>query len=135
MKQVAGGLRLSLAQYRSLAAFAQFGSDLDKATLAELARGQRLTEILKQPQYQPMDVEKQVLLIWAATNGFLDDVPVEQVGKFESELLRFVENSRPGTLQSLREKKAITDEIGKDLEQALKDFKDDWAEKSQAVTA
>jgi F-type H+/Na+-transporting ATPase subunit alpha len=135
MKQVAGGLRLSLAQFRSLAAFAQFGSDLDKATLAELARGQRLTEILKQPQYKPMDVEKQVFLIWAATNGFLDDVPVEQVGKFESELLRFVENSRPGILQSLREKKAITDEIQTDLEQTLKDFKEAWAEKAQAVAA
>jgi F-type H+-transporting ATPase subunit alpha len=80
-----------------------------------------------------MDVEKQVLLIWAATNGSLDDVPVEQAGKFEGELLRFVENSRPGALQSLREKKAITDEIGKDLEQTLKDFKDVWAEKSQAA--
>ena len=135
MKQVAGGLRLSLAQFRSLAAFAQFGSDLDKATLAELARGQRLTEILKQPQYQPMDVEKQVLLIWAATNGHTDDVPVDQVGKFENELLRFIENSRPGALQSLREKKAVTDEISQDLDQALKDFKDVWAEKAQTVNA
>ena len=135
MKQVAGGLRLSLAQFRSLAAFAQFGSDLDKATLAELARGQRLTEILKQPQYKPMDVEKQVLLIWAATNGFADDVPVDQVGKFETELLRFVENSRPGLLQSLREKKAVTDEIKNELEQTLKDFKDVWVEKSEAVAA
>jgi len=135
MKQVAGGLRLSLAQFRSLAAFAQFGSDLDKATLAELARGQRLTEILKQPQYQPMDVEKQVLLIWAATNGHTDDVPVEQVGKFEGELLRFVENSRPGVLQSLREKKAVTDEIAKDLQQTLKDVKDVWAEKAEAAGA
>lgn len=135
MKQVAGGLRLSLAQFRSLAAFAQFGSDLDKATLAELARGQRLTEILKQPQYQPMDVEKQVLLIWAATNGYADDTPVDQVGKFESELLRFVENSRPGILQGLREKKAVTDEIKNDLEQTLKDFKEVWAEKTEAVAA
>jgi F-type H+/Na+-transporting ATPase subunit alpha len=135
MKQVAGGLRLSLAQFRSLAAFAQFGSDLDKATLAELARGQRLTEILKQPQYQPMDVEKQVLLIWAATNGYADDVPVEQVGKFEAELLRFVENSHPGVLQGLREKKAVTDDIQKDLAQTLKDFKDLWAEKAEAVAA
>ena len=135
MKQVAGGLRLSLAQFRSLAAFAQFGSDLDKATLAELARGQRLTEILKQPQYQPMDVEKQVLLIWAATNGHTDDIPVEQVGKFETELLRFIENSRPGVLQNLREKKAVTDEISQDLNQALTDFKDVWAEKTAAVTA
>ncbi|HEU5236970.1 MAG TPA: F0F1 ATP synthase subunit alpha, partial [Pyrinomonadaceae bacterium] len=135
MKQVAGGLRLSLAQFRSLAAFAQFGSDLDKATLAELARGQRLTEILKQPQYQPMDVEKQVLLIWAATNGHTDELPVEQVGKFEDELLRFVENSRPGVLQNLREKKAITDEIQNELNQTVKDFKEVWAEKSEAVAA
>jgi len=135
MKQVAGGLRLSLAQFRSLAAFAQFGSDLDKATLAELARGQRLTEILKQPQYRPMDVEKQVLLIWAATNGHTDELPVEQVGKFEDELLRFVENSRPGVLQNLREKKAITDEIQNELNQTVKDFKEVWAEKSEAVAA
>jgi F-type H+-transporting ATPase subunit alpha len=95
----------------------------------------RLTEILKQPQYKPMDVEKQVLLIWAATNGFADDIPVDQVGKFETELLRFVENSRPGLLQSLREKKAVTDEIKSDLEQTLKDFKDVWAEKTEAVAA
>jgi len=135
MKQVAGGLRLSLAQFRSLAAFAQFGSDLDKATLAELARGQRLTEILKQPQYQPMDVEKQVLLIWAATNGHTDEVPVEQVGKFEAELLRFVENSRPGVLQNLREKKAVSDEIQTELDQTVKDFQEVWGEKSEAVAA
>src|SRR6201987_6003449 len=96
MKQVAGGLRLSLAQYRALAAFSQFGSDLDKATQAQLALGERLTEILKQPQYQPMDVEKQVLLIWAATNGYTDDVPVADVRTFETELMRFMENSHPG---------------------------------------
>src|SRR5712672_975556 len=95
MKQVAGSLRLDLAQYRELAAFAQFGSDLDKATQAQLARGQRLTEILKQPQYQPMDVEKQVLIIWSAINGFTDDIPVEDIKKFEAELLSFIENSHP----------------------------------------
>ena len=133
MKQVAGGLRLSLAQYRALAAFAQFGSDLDKATQAELARGERLTEILKQPQYQPVDVEKQVLMIWAATNGHVDDVPVGQLRAFEAELLRFIENSHPGVLQKLREKKAISDEIQKDLEQSLKDFKDTWSERAQAA--
>ena len=125
----------SLAQYRALAAFAQFGSDLDKATQAQLARGQRLTEILKQPQYQPMDVEKQVLIIWAATNGFTDDVPVETCRKFEAELLSFIENSHPGILQRLREKKAVTDEIQKDLEQSLKDFKDVWAEKARLAAA
>src|SRR3979490_215841 len=135
MRQVAGTLRLDLAQYRELAAFAQFGSDLDKATQAQLSRGQRLTEILKQPQYQPMDVEKQVLIIWSATNGFTDDVPVEDLHKFEEEVLRFVENSHPAVLQKLREKKAITDEIQKDLEQSLKDFKDTWAKNAQAAAA
>jgi len=135
MKQVAGGLRLSLAQYRALAAFAQFGSDLDKATQAQLALGERLTEILKQVQYQPMDVEKQVLIIWAATNGFTDDIPVPEIRKFEAELLSFIENSHPGILQKIREKKAITDEIQKDLEQSLKDFKDRWAENARVAAA
>jgi F-type H+-transporting ATPase subunit alpha len=135
MKQVAGGLRLNLAQYRALAAFAQFGSDLDKATQAQLALGERLTEILKQPQYEPMDVEKQVLIIWAATNGFTDDVPVESIRKFEAELLRFIENSHPAVLQKLREKKAIDDEIQKDLEQSLKDFKERWADEARAAAA
>ena len=135
MKQVAGSLRLDLAQYRELAAFAQFGSDLDKATQAQLARGQRLTEILKQPQYQPMDVEKQVLIIWSAINGFTDDVPVEDIRKFEAELLSFIENSHPGVLQEMREKKAITDEIQKDLEQSLKDFKERRAEEARAAAA
>jgi len=135
MKQVAGSLRLDLAQYRELAAFAQFGSDLDKATQAQLARGERLTEILKQPQYQPMDVEKQVLIIWSAINGYIDDVPVERIKKFEAELVRFIENSHPGVLQALREKKAIDADIQKDLEQSLKDFKERWAEEVQAVAA
>jgi len=133
MKQVAGGLRLSLAQYRSLAAFAQFGSDLDKATQAQLALGERLTEILKQPQYQPMDVEKQVLVIWAANNGFTDDVPVLDVRAFEAGLLRFVENSRPGVLQKLREKKAVDKDIESDLQQSLTDFKETWVEKAAAA--
>ena len=135
MKQVAGSLRLDLAQYRELAAFAQFGSDLDKATQAQLARGQRLTEILKQPQYQPMDVEKQVLIIWSAINGFTDDISVEDIKTFEAELLSFIENSHPAVMQNIREKKAITDEIQKDLEQSLKDFKDRWAESARAAAA
>jgi F-type H+-transporting ATPase subunit alpha len=130
MKQVAGTLRLDLAQFRELQAFAQFGSDLDKATQAQLARGQRLTEILKQPQYQPMDVALQVLVIWSATNGYIDDVPVENVRRFESELLRFVENSHPGVLQSIREKKSLTDDIKSDLAQVLSDFKDRWSEET-----
>jgi F-type H+-transporting ATPase subunit alpha len=135
MKQVAGGLRLSLAQYRALAAFAQFGSDLDRATQAQLALGERLTEILKQPQYQPIDVEKQVLVIWTANNGFTDDVPVSDVRSFEAELLRFMENSHPGVLQKLREKKAVDSDIEKDLQQSLKDFKETWAERSAAAAA
>jgi F-type H+-transporting ATPase subunit alpha len=126
MKQVAGTLRLDLAQFRELQAFAQFGSDLDKATQAQLARGQRLTEVLKQPQYQPMDVEKQVLLIWAATNGYIDDIAVEDVRQFESNLLKFVESSHPGVLAAIADKKSITDEIKGDLKQLLDDFKDEW---------
>jgi F-type H+-transporting ATPase subunit alpha len=98
MKQVAGTLRLDLAQYRDLAAFAQFASDLDKATLAQLNRGQRLTELLKQPQYSPMTVDQQVLVIWAGTNGYLDDLALEDVKKFEQGLLNFVENAHPGLL-------------------------------------
>ena len=135
MKQVAGSLRLDLAQFRELQAFAQFGSDLDKATQAQLARGRRLMEILKQPQYQPMEIEKQVLIIWAAINGQMDDVPVEQVRRFEGELMRFIENSHPGLLQAIREKKAITDEIKADLQQALSDFKDRFTAEAGAVAA
>jgi len=123
MKQVAGTLRLELAQFRELQAFAQFGSDLDKATQAQLARGQRLTEILKQAQYEPMDVEKQVVAIWAATNGYTDDIPVEEVKAFEKGLREFVEKSHPGLLAAIKEKKTLTDEIKADLKQFVLDFK------------
>ena len=95
MRQVAGSLRLDLAQYRELAAFAQFGSDLDKATQAQLNRGRRLVEILKQPQYQPVAVEKQVVIIYAATKGFLDAVAIEDVRRYEEDLHRFLESSHP----------------------------------------
>jgi F-type H+-transporting ATPase subunit alpha len=135
MKQVAGTLRLDLAQFRELQAFAQFGSDLDKQTQAQLARGQRLTEILKQPQYQPMPVERQVLVIWAATKGHVDDVPIEQVRRFETELLRFMENSHPGLLSTIREKKNINDEISGSLTQALRDFKETWNDTPAALAA
>src|SRR5690349_2938418 len=134
MKQVAGTLRLDLAQFRELQAFAQFGSDLDKATQAQLARGQRLTEILKQPQYQPMDVEKQVLVIWAATNGYTDDILVEDVRRFESSLLKFVESSRPGVLAAIAEQKTLTDQIKADLKQVLDDFKHEWKKQSSTTT-
>src|ERR687896_1133148 len=122
MRQVAGSLRLDLAQYRELAAFAQFGSDLDKATQAQLNRGRRMVEILKQPQYQPLPVEKQVAIIFAATNGFLDPVPVEEVGRYETELYRFLETRHPGVLQGIRDKKVLDDEVKGALTGALKEF-------------
>jgi F-type H+/Na+-transporting ATPase subunit alpha len=119
---VAGSLRLDLAQYRELAAFAQFGSDLDKATLNQLNRGRRLVEVLKQPQYQPLPVEKQVVIIYAATNGHLDAVEVEQVRAFESGLFQFLETRYPTVLTSLAEKKQIDDELKGALNGAVKEF-------------
>jgi F-type H+/Na+-transporting ATPase subunit alpha len=127
MRQVAGSLRLDLAQYRELAAFAQFGSDLDKATLNQLNRGRRLVEVLKQPQYQPLAIEKQVIIIYAATNGYLDAVAVEQVRAFETELYQFLETRRAQLLSSLAEKKQIDDQIKADLNQTLKEFGDSFA--------
>jgi F-type H+-transporting ATPase subunit alpha len=122
MRQVAGSLRLDLAQYRELAAFAQFGSDLDKATLSQLNRGRRLVEVLKQPQYQPLPVEKQVIIIYAATNGFLDSVEVERVSAYETELFAFLDSRRAQLLSGLAEKKQIDDSIKNDLNQALTEF-------------
>lgn len=123
MKQSAGMLRLDLAQYRELAAFSQFGSDLDAATQKQLARGARLTEILKQDQYQPLPVEKQVVTIFAATNGYLDDLPVNVGRKFEEELYKFLDNQRPQVLKTLAQKKQVDDEMRKILKEALDDFK------------
>src|SRR3984957_18128948 len=111
MRQIAGTLRLDLAQYRALAAFAQFGSELDKSSMAQITRGARMVEILKQGQYSPIPVEKQVLIIYAANEGFLDDLPVEQCRPFEVELYRFVENAHPGLLNTIREKKSLDDAL------------------------
>src|SRR5215216_5993429 len=122
MRQVAGSLRLDLAQYRELAAFAQFGSDLDKATLNQLNRGRRLVEILKQPQYQPLGVEKQVIIIYAATNGFLDGVAVEQVRDYEVELYKFLDTRRAQLLTTIEQKKILDDEVKPALEAALTEF-------------
>jgi F-type H+-transporting ATPase subunit alpha len=122
MRQVAGSLRLDLAQYRELAAFAQFGSDLDKATMNQLNRGRRLVEVLKQPQYQPLPVEKQVIIIYAANNGFLDGVPVEQVRDYERDLYAFLDSRRAQLLSTLAEKKQIDDALKGDLSQALAEF-------------
>jgi F-type H+-transporting ATPase subunit alpha len=122
MRQVAGSLRLDLAQYRELAAFAQFGSDLDKATQAQLNRGRRLVEILKQPQYQPLAVEKQVAIIYAATKGFLDNVAVEDVRRYEEDLYRFLETRYASTLASMLEKDGLTDSVRASLDGALGEF-------------
>jgi len=124
MRQVAGSLRLDLAQYRALAAFAQFGSDLDKATQNQLARGQRLVEILKQGQYSPLSVEKQVIIIYAGTNGYLDDIDVDKCRAFETALHRLIETSHPTLLTRIREKKAIDDEIKTQLVAVIKEAKD-----------
>jgi F-type H+-transporting ATPase subunit alpha len=123
MRQVAGSLRLDLAQYRELAAFAQFGSDLDKASQAQLNRGRRLVEILKQGQYQPLPVEKQVMIIYAGVNAFLDDVPVEDIRRFEAELYRFLDNAHPAMLQQIREKKILDDALKADINKVLTEFK------------
>jgi F-type H+-transporting ATPase subunit alpha len=122
MRQVAGSLRLDLAQYRELAAFAQFGSDLDKSTQAQLNRGRRLVEILKQPQYRPLPVEKQVTIVYAATKGFIDPVAIEDVRQYEEDLFRFLESSHPGVLTGIKEKKILDDEVKGALEAALKEF-------------
>jgi F-type H+-transporting ATPase subunit alpha len=123
MKQVAGTLRLDLAQFRELAAFAQFGSDLDKSTLAQIERGKRMVELLKQDQYVPMSMVEQVSVLFAATQGFLDDIPVESVKKFEEEFLRFMKDSKADVMKELGDKKAIDDELKPKLIAALEQFK------------
>ncbi|HLG17845.1 MAG TPA: F0F1 ATP synthase subunit alpha [Blastocatellia bacterium] len=124
MRQVAGTLRLDLAQYRELAAFTLFGSELDKATQAQLNRGQRLIEILKQPQYAPVPVEEQIIAIWAGTNGLTDDIAVENVKKFEDGLLAFMRNSRPAVLQKIAEKKILDDELLNEIRASVVEFKE-----------
>ncbi len=126
MKQVAARLRLDMAAYRELAAFAQFGSDLDKATQAQLQRGQRMQEILKQPQYQPMALEDQVMVIFAGTNGYADHVPVEKMRRWEKDLLEFLHTSYPEIGKEIAEKKVISDDLRQRLIQALELFKKTW---------
>ena len=126
MKQVAGTLRLDLAQYRELAAFAQFGSDLDKATQQQLNRGERLVEILKQPQYQPLPMEKQVTILYAGTRGLLDDLPVDTLQDFERELYEYVEAKHSYIFEELKEKEAIGDDLDKKMKAAIEDFKKEF---------
>jgi len=123
MKQVAGTLRLDLAQFRELAAFAQFGSDLDKSTLAQIERGKRMVELLKQGQFVPMSMVEQVAVLFAATQGFIDDVPVESIRKFEQEFQRFMSDRKADVMKELSDKKAIDDDLKAKLTQAIEDFK------------
>jgi F-type H+-transporting ATPase subunit alpha len=123
MKSIAGGLRLDLAQYRELAAFAQFGSDLDKASQQQLNRGQHLVEILKQDQYQPLPIEKQIMIIWAGTKGYLDDLAVDVCRKFEAELYRFVENAHRPLLDEIRTKKVLDADLTAKVKAVIEEFK------------
>jgi len=132
MKQIAGSLKLDLAQYRELEAFTQFGSDLDEATQKQLNRGQRMVELLKQGQYVPMPVAKQVMIIWAGTKGHLDDVPASVIGRFEEEFLAFCEKEFPDIEHNLAKELKISDEMGKKLESAVTKFKDQFKAEEDA---
>jgi len=128
MKQVAGRLRLELAQYRELVAFAQFGTaELDKATIAQLERGRRITEILKQPQYVPMPLEKQVMILYAAINGYVDDIPLDKIVAFETDFHRFMEANHPKLGEAIAEEKELTPEIEENLKKAIVEFKQGMA--------
>jgi F-type H+-transporting ATPase subunit alpha len=133
MRQVAGTLRLDLAKYRDLAAFAQFGSDLDKATQAQLTRGARLVEILKQPQYEPLPVERQITIIFAGTNGYLDEIPTSDVRTFESELFAYMDARHGDVLKGIVEKKQLDDQLKAALNTAVKQFAADFAAKKAAA--
>jgi F-type H+-transporting ATPase subunit alpha len=124
MKKVAGKLRLDLAQFRELEAFAQFGSDLDEATRAQIERGQRTVEVLKQDQYVPMPVEQQVAILYALTSGYLDDVPVEKVPEWEEEFLKFLRDTKNDVLELIKEKKELTEEVESALKKAIEEYKE-----------
>jgi F-type H+-transporting ATPase subunit alpha len=123
MKQVAGTLRLELAQYREMAAFAQFGSDLDQATQRQLNRGSRLVELLKQGQYEPLPVEKQILIIFAGTNGFVDDLPAAALKKYEQELYAFVESRHAQLFADILKKRELDNELRERIKKVLEEFK------------
>jgi F-type H+-transporting ATPase subunit alpha len=133
MRQVAGSLRLELATYRELAAFAQFGSDLDKATQAQLNRGARLVEILKQPQYEPLPVERQIAIVFAGTNGYLDNIAVSDVPTFETELYSFIDSRHPELFRGIAEKKQLDDQLKASLDGAVKQFAAEFASRKAAA--
>ena len=135
MRQVAGSLKLELAQYRELAAFAQFGSDLDKTTQDQLERGKRLVEVLKQGQYAPLSFSKQILIIYAGTNGFLDDLALEEVLPFEKALYQHVETANPGLLKAIAEKKVLDDALKAEMQKTLQDFKGRFVAERQGSAA
>jgi F-type H+-transporting ATPase subunit alpha len=123
MKKVAGSLRLNLAQFRELEAFAAFGSDLDSASKAQLARGTRLVELLKQPQYQPQAMEREVVSVWSGTSGQLDDVPVEDIRRFDAEFLDYIQREQPGILETIRQTSDLSDDTVTTLKSAIGTFK------------
>ena len=133
MRQVAGRLRLDLAQYRELAAFAQFGSELDKATQAQLNRGQRMVEILKQDQFAPLPVERQILIVFAGVNGHVDDLPAQAIQRFEQGLIRFVETRYPEIYRELSAKREIGEDLRRKIEQAIREYKEEF--KTQKAAA
>ena len=133
MRQVAGTLKLELAQYRELAAFAQFGSDLDKATQQQLNRGKRLVELLKQGQFSPLPFSKQILIIFAGTSGVLDDMPVDQVRDFEKDLYKYVDTTTPGLLNTIMEKKILDDNLKAEMSRVIKEAKQQFVDSRQAV--
>jgi len=133
MKSVAGTLRLDLAQYRELAAFAQFGSDLDKATKAQLDRGARMTEILKQVQYAPLSIDKQVMILYAATNGHLDDIDIKDVARYEREFFSYMNINHPDIGTDIAKEKKLTDDIKKRLDDAITTFMDNFAPSEESV--
>jgi F-type H+-transporting ATPase subunit alpha len=134
MKQIAGTLRLDLAQYRDVAAFAQFGSDLDKATQAQLNRGKRLTEILKQAQYAPLPVERQIVIIYAGANGYLDGVAIEDCGRYERDLYLFMDQQHRDVMKAIVEKRTLDDDLKAGIKKALDEFKEQFVAAS-ATTA
>ncbi len=135
MRQVAGTLKLELAQYRELAAFAQFGSDLDKATQQQLSRGQRLVELLKQDQFSPLSFSKQILIIFAGTSGVLDDMPVDQVRDFEKDLYKYVDTTNPGLLSTIMEKKVLDDNLKSEMSRVIKEAKQQFVDSRQAANS
>jgi F-type H+-transporting ATPase subunit alpha len=133
MKDIAGTLRLDLSQYRELEAFAQFGSDLDEATQQKLARGERIVEALKQPQYSPMPIEKQIIIIYTVVNGHLDDIPVSNIERFEDEFLTYVDNNHEYLKQKIKKEEELTEEIENKLVSVIEEFKEIFEVKEESI--